>query len=94
MEGWVSRATRLARDTAPISPHKAAKLDEPDLRAVALETGVQNYPLILALVSPPQHGRSERPLGKACELSPCAPLRVYAWRPWVAWHTPGALSRG
>jgi hypothetical protein len=94
MEGWVSRATRLARDTAPISLHKAAKLDEPDLRAVALETGVQNYPLILALVSPPQHGRSERPLGKACELSPCAPLRVYAWRPWGVWHTPGALSRG
>lgn len=30
---------------------KATKLDEPDLRAVALETGVQNYPLILALVS-------------------------------------------
>jgi len=30
---------------------KAAKLDEPDVRAVALETGIQSYPLILALVS-------------------------------------------
>ena len=74
MEGWVSRATRLARDTAPISLHKAAKLDEPDLRAVALETGVQNYPLILALVSPPQHGRSERPpLARPVSSAPAPP---------------------
>ena len=30
---------------------KAASLHDSDLRAVALETGVQNYPLILALIS-------------------------------------------
>ena len=53
---------------------QAAKLDEPDVRAVALETGIQSYPLILALVSPSQHGHkappawpnaplAERPLG-------------------------------
>ena len=49
---------------------KAAKLDEPDVRAVALETGIQSYPLILALVSPSQHGHNappsmaERPLAR------------------------------
>ena len=43
---------------------KAAKLDEPDVRAVALETGIQNYPLIVALVSPSPHGR-KAPAGQA-----------------------------